>query len=210
MGAIRGSLTFTRFFVIGDVPEDLAGATLPRIRAEAFKPLVAEEDISSRHGWASVEDPYDTDLDHNKVFYNEYVVLAMRIDSWSVPGPLLKAHLADAEEALLKKRGLEKLGRKAKADLKIAVMKQLRKSLIPTTKSIDLVWDQRTGLVRFFSHSPKMHELVQELFEKTFRLQLLVESPGTAVHKLGLHPEHDARFDALEPTTLATNAGETP
>ena len=35
MGALRGSLTYARFFVTGEVPADLAGATQKRIRAAA-------------------------------------------------------------------------------------------------------------------------------------------------------------------------------
>ncbi|MEP7126589.1 MAG: hypothetical protein ABJE95_37000, partial [Byssovorax sp.] len=93
MSALRGSLTFSRFFVDGDVPGDLASATLKRIRASAAQPLVAEEDQSERHGWCSIEDVMDTDLDHEKVFFNEYVCLGLRIDKWVVPKPLLNAHL---------------------------------------------------------------------------------------------------------------------
>jgi recombination associated protein RdgC len=203
MGALRSSLTYVRFFVTGDVPSDLAGATMKRIRAAASQPLVPDEDVSERHGWCSIEDPMDTDLDHEKVFFNEYVCLGLRIDRWAVPKPLLNAHLRDAEAALLQKKGLEKLGRKAKADLKLFVLKKLRRQLVPVTKTVDLVWNVNTGVARFFSQSQKIHLLVQELFEKTFKLKLVPESPGTAAERRGLDARAEKLWEDLEPTSLA-------
>jgi recombination associated protein RdgC len=202
LSALRGSLTFSRFFVAGDVPGDLAGETLKRIRASASQPLVAEEDQNERHGWCSIEDVMDTDLDHEKVFFNEYVCLGLRIDKWVVPKPLLNAHLRDAEEAVLKQKGMERLGKKAKADLKLFVVKRLRKQLLPSTKSVDLVWNVQSGVARFFSQSEKIHLLVQELFEKTFRLQLVPESPGTAAERRGLDAKAQKFWEAAEATSL--------
>lgn len=203
MGALRGSLTYSRFFVVGDLPDDLPSASTKRIRANASQPLNPDEDVSERHGWCAIEDPMITDLDHESVFFNEYACLGLRIDRWVVPKPLLNAHLRDAEEALLEKKGLEKLGKKARADLKLFVLKRLRRQLMPSTKSVDLVWNVQTGVARFFSQSERIHLLVQELFEKTFRLKLVPESPGTAAERRGLDARAQQRWDMLEPTNLA-------
>lgn len=176
---------------------------MKRIRAAASQPMIPEEDASEKHGWCSIEDPMDTDLGHEKVFFNEYVCLGLRIDRWIVPKPLLNAHLRDAEAALLEKKGLEKLGKKARADLKLFVLKKLRRQLMPSTKSIDLVWNVNSGVARFFSQSPKIHLLVQELFEKTFRLALVPESPGTAAERRGLDARAQKFWEAIDPTVLA-------
>lgn len=207
MGALRGSLTFSRFYIRGDVPDDLPGWSLKRIRAQAFQPLLPDDDVVEKHGWASVEDPFTTDLDHESVFFNEYVALALRVDRWVVPGPLLKAHLREAEQKVLEKKGIEKLGRKAKADLKDMVTKKLRRQLVPVTKSVDLVWNLQTGVALFFSHAKKNHELVQALFEKTFRVQLLLESPGTAADRRGMSSSDQKAFSVLEATSLTTRGG---
>lgn len=203
MGVLRGSLTFSRFFVAGDIPDDLAGATLKRIRANAFRDLVPEEDENSRHGWCSLQDPMDVDLDHEKVFWNEYLSLGMRIDTWVVPKPLLAAHLRAAEQQLIERKGLERIGKKARAELKLMVLRKLRRQLVPSTKSIDLVWNTRTHVALFFSQSQRVHLLVQELFEKTFGLRLVPETPGTAADRWGLDPRLDKIWTNLEPTVLA-------
>jgi hypothetical protein len=204
LGLLRGSLTYSRFFIDGNVPDDLAGQSLRRIRANAFRDLVPEEDDNSRHGWCNVTDVMDVDLDHEKTFFNEYVCLGFRVDTWMVPKPLLAAHLRQAEAALLERKGLERLGKKARADLKIQVTRRLRRQLVPSTKSIDFVWNTRTNVARFFSQSPRIHLLVQELFERTFTdLRLVPESPGTAAERRGLDARADKVWAMLEPTVLA-------
>ena len=203
LGALRGSLTFSRFYVVGDLADDLPGWSMKRIRANVCQPLVPEEDAPEHFGWANAEDPFDTELDHEKVFFNEYIVLSLRVDRWVVPGPLLKAHLREAEEKALEKKGVEKLGKKAKADLKIMVVKKLRKQLVPVTRSVDLVWNLGTNVALFFSHAKKQHELVQALFEKTFKAHLILESPGTAADRRGLSRAEEDLFANLEPTVLA-------
>ncbi len=204
MGVLRGSLTYSRFFVAGDVPDDIAGASLKRIRSNAFRDLVPEEDDASRHGWCSIQDPMDVDLDHEKVFWNEYLSLGMRIDTWVIPKPLLTAHLRTAEAAMLERKGMERIGKKAKAELKLMVLRKLRRQLVPSTKSVDLVWNTRTHVACFFSQSARIHLLVQELFEKTFGLRLVPESPGTAAERWGFDARLEKLWDNLEPTILGT------
>ncbi|UQA62199.1 hypothetical protein [Polyangium aurulentum] len=203
MGALRGSLTFSRFYVSGDIPDDVPGTTLKRIRANAFQPLSPDEEASEGSGWANIEDPFDTDLDHEKVFYNEYVCLGLRLDRWVVPGPLLKAHLRDAEQALLAKKGLERLGRKAKADLKTMVVRKLRRQLVPSLKSYDVVWNLRTNVLHLYSQSERIATLLDDLFKRTFKVDLVPESPGTAAERVGLDAREARVFAGLEETTLA-------
>ena len=207
LGVFRGSLTFSRFFVAGDIPDDIAGASLQRIRANAFRDLVPEEDDNSRHGWCALQDVMDVDLDHEKVFWNEYLSLGLRIDTWVVPKPLLTAHLRTAEAALLERKGLERIGKKARAELKLAVLRKLRRQLVPSTKSVDLIWNTKSHIALFFSQSPRIHLLAQELFEKTFGLRLIPETPGTAAERWGLDERLDKIWSNLEPTVLAEVEG---
>jgi recombination associated protein RdgC len=203
LSALRGSLTFTRFYVTGDIPDDIPGTTLRRIRANSFQPLSPEDDKSEGSGWANVEDPVDIDLDHEKVFFNEYLCLSLRVDRWAIPSPLLKAHLRDAEQALLEKRGLERLGRQAKADLKTMVIRKLRRQLVPSLKSYDVVWNLNSHVLHFHSQSERITSLFEDLFKKTFKLDLVPESPGTAAHRMGLDARQAAALAGLEPMSLA-------
>ena len=202
MGALRGSLTFSRFYVTGDVPDDVPGATLKRIRANAFQPLSPDDDKTEGYGWASIEDPFDTDLDHEKVFYNEYVCLGLRLDRWVVPGPLLKANLREAEQELFQKRGLERLGRKPRPTSRVVVRK-LRRRLVPSLKTYDVVWNLSSNVVHLYSQSERIGTLLDDLFKRTFKLDLVPEAPARRLSGLRLDAKETRVFSALEETLLA-------
>lgn len=203
MPALRGSLTYARFFVDGDVPEDFREKFMRSVRLRAMKPLEADDDDLERSGWCKVGEPFELELHYDDVFYNEYVVLGLRTDRWKIPGPMLKARLREAEAAYLEKKGREKLGRKERAELKENVARKLRREMTPSTRMIDLVWSMNEGTVRFFSHSEKAAANMLELFQKTFGLKLSAESPYTLAARLGLSKAQEHAWEDLEVTVLA-------
>ena len=80
--------------------------------------------------------------------------------------------------------------------------KRLRKQLMPVTKVIDLSWNLDTGAVRFWSQSARVHELLDEIFEDTFKLTLLPEGPYTTAARLGLSELETQVFAELKPTAF--------
>lgn len=207
MGALKGSISFSKFYVRGALPDGFRDAYVERIRLRAFQPLTAAEEAERRAGWCSIEDPLDLDLDHGKVFFNSYLNLGLREDRWQIPSPLLKAHLAEAEREHLKKRGREKLGKREKDELRAVVSRKLRAQLIPVMKVVDLSWNLETGVVRFWNQSPRVHEGLVELFTKTFELDLVPESPYTAAREIGLGEAYERAFEDLEPTAFHVAPG---
>ena len=53
-----------------------------------------------------------------------------------------------------------------------------------------------------------MHLLAQELFEKSFGLPLVPESPGTAAERRGLDPKAEKFWEAAEQTSLSREDDE--
>ena len=202
MGALKGSISFSKFYVRGELVEAFRDVFVERIRLRAFRPLTVQEDDEQRVGWCSIENPLDCELDHGKIYFNSYLNLGLRIDRWQIPSPLFKAHFGEAEREHLQKRGREKLTRREKEELTAVVSKRLRKQLIPTMKVIDLAWNLDTGVVRFWNQSPRVHETLEELFEDTFQLDLVPESPYTAAARIGLEEAHARAFETLEPATF--------
>ena len=201
LGALKGSISYSKHFVRGDLAEDFRDAFVESIRLRAFRPLGLDDD-EPRVGWCSIEDSLDCDLDHGKVYYNAYLNLGLRIDRWQIPGPLFKAHFAEAERERLAKRGRDKLGKKEKEELAAAVSRRLREQIVPTMKVVDLSWNLDAGVVRFWSQSPRLCEALGELFEATFGVDLVPESPFTAAARLGLSEAHEHAIFALETVRL--------
>lgn len=204
MGALAGSLTFTRFFVRGELPRRFRDKFVENIQLRTFEPLTPESEEQEHVGWCAVGRVLDLELDHEKVFYNSYLNLGLRMDRWRVPGALLRAHLAEAEHEALAKSGREKLGKREKAELKARIITRLRKKLMPSMKIVDMSWNLDSAVVRFFNQSPRVHEQFMALFEKTFSLELVTDSPYISAERLGLR---DAELQALSGTEASTLGG---
>ena len=207
MPALRGSLTYARFFVDGDVPDDFREKYMRAVRLRAMKPLEPDDEELERSGWCKLAEPFELELHYNDVFCNEYVTLGFRTDKWQIPGPMLKARVREAEAAYLEKKGREKLGRKERSELKETVARKLRRETAPATRMIDLVWSMNEGIVRFFSHAEKPAGNMIELFHKTFGLRLVPESPYTLASRLGLAKAQESAWQEIEFTVLATEEG---
>ena len=204
MPALRGSLTYARFYVDGEVADDFREKFMRAIRLRAMKPLEAEDEDLERSGWCKVGEPFELELGYEDVFYNEYLNLGFRTDKWRLPSSVLKQRLREAEAAYLEKKGRERLGRAEKTELKEMVSRKLKKQSAPATRIVDLSWSLNEGVVRFFSHADKTAGAMMELFFKTFGLRLVAESPYTLAERLGLSKAQEATWQDLELITLAT------
>lgn len=184
------------------MPETFHAQYLKSIQLRKFEPLVAEDEVSERVGWCVVDRVFDLEFEHNKVFYNSYLNLGVRVDRWRVPPALLKAELAQAEEELRVKKGLNKLGRAQKADLKQRITVRLRKRTLPASRVYDLSWNMNTGVVLFWSHAKRLHEELAELFKSTFSLDIIPESPYMAAVECGLTDEQLHVLRGVEQSTF--------
>jgi hypothetical protein len=205
VSALRGSLTYARFYVQGNVPDDFRERFMRSIRLRAMRPLEPDDEELERSGWCKIGEPFATDLAYEDVFFNAFVNLGFRTDKWALPGSLVRRHLKEAEEAYLQKKGRERLSRREKTELKILVGKKLRKNTAPATRMVDLSWSLDEGLVRFFGHAPKPGAAMMELFSKTFGLTLVPESPYTLAARIGLSKAQERAWQDLEPVVLASD-----
>jgi recombination associated protein RdgC len=200
MPALTGSLSYTRFFVQGEVPDDFRQRFMRAIRLRAIQPLTADDDVLERSGWTALSDPHGPELDYADVFFNTYLNLGFRTDRWVLPASLVRTKLREAETLYRAKKGRERLSRQEKTELKQLVIRKLRKLTIPAMRTVDLSWSLEEGIVRFFSHSPRAVMNMTELFKKTFHLELLAESPYTLAARLGLDESEEKCWEDLSPT----------
>lgn len=199
MGARGGTLTFTRFFTQGALPKDLRRKFLEAAKLRAFQPLKPEDEATEASGWCAMERPFDLELDAAKMFHDSYVLLGFRVDRYRIPGALLKSQIADEEQRLRDRTKKERLSRNEKQEIKDRVVMRLRKKVIPSSKAVDVVWHLDEGTVLFFGHSKRVMGDFAALFEKTFGLPLVEDSPFAAVGRAGLSRELTRAFKDVEP-----------
>jgi recombination associated protein RdgC len=203
VGATRGSITFSKFHVRGELPRTFRDRFMKALRLRTFRPLDPKEDLDHRVGWVTMDDPFDLELTNEKVFFNAYLNLGFRVDRWKIPTPLWKAAMRTAEREWLGKRGQEKISRAQKKELEAVVAAQLRKQIVPAMKVVDLSWNLNERVVRFFSQSKKQHELLIELFVKTFELELDLDGVYVAAERRELPKKVVDALPKLEPASFA-------
>ncbi len=203
MGVSRGALTFTRLFVQGKPPKDMRKRYLDAVRLRKFTPLAPEDEASEAVGWCVIERPFDLEFEADKIFYDRFVQLGFRVDKWRIPGVLLKSHIADEQQRMLSRAGREKLTRAEKDDIKLRVTSRLRKKILPTSRAFDVLWDLDAGTVLLFTHASRSTDEFAALFEKTFGLELMIDSPYAAAGRLGLSATQQKLFDKIEPVSFA-------
>jgi hypothetical protein len=206
MPALRGSLTYARYFVDGEPPDDFRDAFVRALRLRAMKPLEPDDDTPERSGWCVLGEPFEIALDYENVFYNSFLNVGFRTDRWVVPGPMLKAKMREAETAYLAKKGRERMSKRERAELKELVLRKLRKNLVPQMRVVDLSWSLEDGIVRFFSLAARPAAAMSDLFTKTFGLRLVPEAPYTLAARLGLGKAEEKAWESLEPTELGDPA----
>lgn len=204
MPALKGSLTYARFFVDGELPDDFRQRFMRAIRVRAMQPLQPEDDAPERSGWCVIGEPFELELNYENVFYNSYVNLGLRTDRWAIPGPLVRSKLREAEAAYLEKKGREKITKRERNELKELVTRRLRKQFVPATRAVDVSWSLDDGVVRFFSQSARPAAAMSELFTKTFGLKLTPEAPYTLAARIGLSKAHEKSWDDLEPISFGS------
>ena len=207
MGILANTVSICHFQVKGDLPaQDLFQWTAERLAQNGFKPIdQSAEELSS--GWVHLDDPKESSFTVPAAFWRDhYLVFTLRRDQRRVPAALLKAHLEQAQnEYLAANPGLSRVPKQKKEDLREAVRGALFARTLPVPATYDAVWDTRSGIVTFTSLSPKVIELFENLFKKTFdglrlvafhpfaRAEALLDDSGKPL----LHKANQASSDAV-------------
>ena len=206
MSALKGSLTYSRFFVDIAPPKDFRERYMRAIRHRTIQPLSASDEDMERTGFCRIADAFDLELNTSNVIYESFINLGVRTDRWVFPGPLIKARVREAEAAYLEKKGRQRLSKSERAELKQAVQQKLKHKLTPQVRAVDLSWSMDEKLVRYFTHSEKSIARMLELFEKAFHIKLIPESPYTLADNSGILSQREKQWEQLEPCDLREQA----
>jgi hypothetical protein len=122
---------------------------------------------------------------------------------------MIRSQLLDEEQRLLTRSGKNRLSRNERLELRDKIVLRLRKKLAPSTRCLDVVWNVDAGLVLFFGHSRRVLADFSALFEKTFGLELIEDSPYAAAERAGLPQKAWRRLTRIEPVRLSKENART-
>ncbi|MCL5808184.1 MAG: recombination-associated protein RdgC [Deltaproteobacteria bacterium] len=176
MGLCKGTLTFSRYRLIGALPDHFPDFFNERIRKNAFQTVwrTAEEKAV---GWTGLEDPLDTEFQYASYAQGRYLLFSLRIDRKSVAPSLLRLRITEAERGKLKETGQKKLYREQREAIREAVRLELLGRTLPVPSFFEICWSVPENTLIFCSLSDKVFEDLQELFRDSFQLTLCPYTP---------------------------------
>ena len=171
MGLINGTLTLSKYRVIGSLPDNFKDFIDNQIKLFAFRELSIGESEKSV-GWTSLENVLDTNFEYANYLLADYLIFSLRIDRKIISPSLLKLKVLEAEKQLIAERGKDKIYREERAEIKEGVYLSLLRQIPPIPSFYEICWNVSQGWLLFGSLSEKAREDFEDLFKRTFKLTL--------------------------------------
>lgn len=175
----------TRMTVEGDHARIDRSAMVDQIQKHAILPLTHEDDVDQTSGWAGFHHQLDLEFNRDKVFANEYALLAYRTDAFRIPAGTLKLEQERAEFQWLAENHKETMPRHMRKALDAETRRLLRAKTPPSIGAIPVVWNTATGQVWIWTQSAKVRDDICDLFFETFGFDLHGTGPGELAERSG-------------------------
>jgi len=187
MGVYANTVSITQFIVSGDLPaKDQFQWFSEKLSQKGFQSIEDSSEESSE-GWALVDRPDDSAFEAPGDFWRDnYMVFSLRRDQRKIPAAVLKSHTGREEGAFLAQHpNLRRTPKNKRQEIKELVQVRLLTKCLPVPSSVDVVWDQRSGVLTLFSLGSKVIERFEDFFRKTFEgFSLVMIHPYARAAKL--------------------------
>ena len=171
MGLSKGTLTFTRYRVVGTLPDARADFMDKQIKVFAFRELSAGTDEKAQ-GWTSLDNVLDTAFEYANYSVGNYYAFSLRVDRRVVPPALMKLRVLKAEQEFLAEKGLKKLYKGQREDIRETVKLGLISRAQPVPSFYEVCWSPSGEWLLFGSLTEKVNEDFKGLFKQSFDLPL--------------------------------------
>ena len=208
MGLVSGGLNGRRFRITTPLPEGFRDLFLEGARSYAFPEPVPPFGAEPLVGWVNLFDPADRDIELNSLLYDRYVALSMRVDKKAVNGKFFQIALTRRIAEVCEERGIEKLSKDQKQDIKDALEAELLRQALPSVSLHDIAWDTHTGDVIVFATSEATLELFRGLVDDSFGVRLHPERMVDWLYDKLDYDEVVQRVDTFLPGGAIPTSGE--
>lgn len=202
MGLLKGTWSFTRYRVIGDLPGQFNDFLDEGLKKNAFSNFMGQNAEKSI-GWTSLENVLDTDFSYAKYKCGAYLIFALRVDRRTVPPALLKLRIMEAEKGHLAESGKKKLYRHEREVIKERVQLELRTKALNIPAFYEVCWIPEKNCLLFGSLSANAIEDFEKHFKESFHLPLQPFLPWDALATDEAEGNNTAAAKAPLPDTAA-------
>jgi recombination associated protein RdgC len=170
MGVYANTVSITQYTVTGDIPkQDQFQWFSEKLAGKGFQSIEnSTEELSE--GWAQVDRPDDAAFEAPSDFWrDDYLVFTLRRDQRRIPAAVLKSHTGREEGAFLAQHpNLRRAPKRKREEIKEQVQLRLLTKCLPVPSLVDVVWDQKKGILTLYSLGSKVIERFEDFFRKTF------------------------------------------
>jgi len=182
MGFASGSMSFRRYAVIGNQPDQIDQEVLDKLSTHALKESDYGVPEEEEYGWSGGRHVLDATYSFENNVYAEALIFGLRIDTNKVPGDMKKAYTIMEEDAAAKGNPSGFISKLQKREAKDVVRRKvdddLRSGKYRRSKVIPVLWDIPSATL-YTNASATSQDKLQEIFERSFDLQLQPLSSGS-------------------------------
>ncbi len=200
MGFLRGSASFVRFSVEGELPENLLDFVADRIASFSFVDIDDNYDEYSI-GWVSVLNMFDSDFNYASYMNGDYITLTLRVDERKVSSAVVKKFAQKEEERVKIEKQIPRISRSMKVEIKERVTTELMRKAVPIPAVYDLCWNLSESTLLFFSTNKKALALIEDFFNDSFGLRLKQQIPYVVGEQL-LEEDDQEKLARITPEIL--------
>jgi hypothetical protein len=201
-----GLASFQRFFVTGELPDEVTAAFVQALTARSFGrsgPLRDDTQV----GWIGPRHLFETDLDAEQIACGAFAHLGLRVDRLSVPANVLRSYVALEEQAAREASGRDVLSRtqqrQAREAARERATQEQQSGAFRRPKSYPVLIDLARRMVYLGGTSPTLADKLMVLFNDTFGTPLEPADPGRLAERHILTLRRSARpLEQLAPATF--------
>jgi recombination associated protein RdgC len=197
MGFLKGSASFVRFSVEGELPENPLDFIADRVVSFSFRDIDDTYDEYSI-GWVSVLNMFDSQFQYASYAAGDYITLTLRIDERKVSSAILKKVIQKEEERVRLEKELHKLSRSMKVEIKDRIRTELMRKAIPIPTVFEMCWSLSDSTLIFFSTNKKAQALLEDYFKESFGVLIKQQIPYITAEHL-LDEEQVAALERISP-----------
>jgi DNA recombination-dependent growth factor C len=183
MGLIKGTASFVRFCVEGDLPENPWEFIAERVKLFSFKDIDDSIEENSL-GWVSIFNMFDAEFQYASYASGNFVTLSLRFDERKVSAPILKKFVLKEEERIKREKQIPKISKSMKVEIKERIRSELIHRALPLPSVFGVSWNLADSTLLFFTTNQKAQTLLEDLFKKTFNLILVQQVPYLTAENL--------------------------
>ncbi len=183
MAFASGPMTFRRFYISGSMPKMGDESIVSALAGCAFGRYGSAEADGSETGWIAPDHLFDTDMTAEKILFDRFVYVQMRLDRTAPPSRIIRSYESMEEQAALETSGKEFLSKREKMAAREAAAarasEESRSGLFRRISAVPVLIDLRAGVVYLGTSATVAADKFILLFRDTFDAAL---EPATSEH----------------------------